>query len=185
MSKMGSHCSFGHLKHKLWPKEGLGVELPGVRQFWLPTTKSRESTRHTWLQKTCDIPLERSQRDLQLCFRRRVDRRSVSKVMKLQSCGSPENARFRDSHAGVPGVPGQNGHLDATPATSHKVYYKGEVVRFPRGGGRCWLPHQGSMVVAYSRAKDVVSPSESRSPWLVPTPKECKWILTNSCWFVM
>jgi len=23
MSKMGSHCSFGHLKHKLWPKEGL------------------------------------------------------------------------------------------------------------------------------------------------------------------
>jgi hypothetical protein len=22
MSKMGSHCSFGHLKHKLWPKEG-------------------------------------------------------------------------------------------------------------------------------------------------------------------
>jgi hypothetical protein len=28
MSKMGSHYSFGHLKHKLWPKEGLGVELP-------------------------------------------------------------------------------------------------------------------------------------------------------------
>jgi hypothetical protein len=21
-------CSFGHLKHKLWPKEGPGVELP-------------------------------------------------------------------------------------------------------------------------------------------------------------
>ncbi len=28
MSKMGSHCSFGHLKHKLWPKEGQGVKLP-------------------------------------------------------------------------------------------------------------------------------------------------------------
>jgi hypothetical protein len=25
MSKMGLHCSFGHLKHKLWPKEGSGV----------------------------------------------------------------------------------------------------------------------------------------------------------------
>jgi len=25
---MGSHCSFGHLKHKLWPKEGPGVKLP-------------------------------------------------------------------------------------------------------------------------------------------------------------
>jgi len=28
MSKMGSHFSFGHLKHKLWPKEGPGVKLP-------------------------------------------------------------------------------------------------------------------------------------------------------------
>jgi len=28
MSKMGSYDTFGHLKHKLWPKEGLGVKLP-------------------------------------------------------------------------------------------------------------------------------------------------------------
>jgi len=28
MSKMGLHDSFGYLKHKLWPKEGLGVKLP-------------------------------------------------------------------------------------------------------------------------------------------------------------
>jgi hypothetical protein len=28
MSKMGLHYSFGHLKHKLCPKEGLGVKLP-------------------------------------------------------------------------------------------------------------------------------------------------------------
>jgi len=28
MSTMGSNRSFGHLKHKLWPKEGPGVELP-------------------------------------------------------------------------------------------------------------------------------------------------------------
>jgi len=27
MSKMGSHNSFGHLNHKLWPKEGLGIKL--------------------------------------------------------------------------------------------------------------------------------------------------------------
>jgi hypothetical protein len=27
MSKMGSHCPFGHLKHKLWLKEGLGIKL--------------------------------------------------------------------------------------------------------------------------------------------------------------
>jgi hypothetical protein len=27
MSKMGSHDPFGHLKHKLWPKERLGAKL--------------------------------------------------------------------------------------------------------------------------------------------------------------
>jgi hypothetical protein len=27
MSKMGLHDPFGHLKHKLWPKERLGVKL--------------------------------------------------------------------------------------------------------------------------------------------------------------
>jgi len=27
MSKMGSHDPFGHLKHKLWPKEGPEVKL--------------------------------------------------------------------------------------------------------------------------------------------------------------
>ncbi len=27
LSKMGSHDTFGHLKHKLWPKEGSGVKL--------------------------------------------------------------------------------------------------------------------------------------------------------------
>ncbi len=41
MSEMGSHDPFGHLKHKLWPKEGLGVKLA----VWLPTTKSWELTR--------------------------------------------------------------------------------------------------------------------------------------------
>jgi hypothetical protein len=36
---MGLHDPFGHLKHKLWPKEGLGIKL----LIWLPTTKSWES----------------------------------------------------------------------------------------------------------------------------------------------
>jgi len=80
--------------------------------------------------------------------------------MKLQSRGSPKVARFRDSHAGVPGVPGQKGHLDATPVASHIVYYKGEVVGFPKGEG-AGLPTQGSEVVAYSRARVVVCQSES------------------------
>jgi hypothetical protein len=89
MSKMGSHCSFGHLKHKLWPKEGPGVELSGVRQFWLPTTRSRESTQNTWLQTTCHIPLESSRRELQLCFRPHCNRSFAQEVMHPQSLGSP------------------------------------------------------------------------------------------------
>jgi hypothetical protein len=94
MSKMGSHCSFERLKRKLWPKEGPGVELPGVRQFWLPTTKSRESTRNTWRQTMCDIPLKSSRRELQLCFRLHFDPRSARKVMWLQSAGSPAGRDF-------------------------------------------------------------------------------------------
>jgi hypothetical protein len=94
MSKMGSHCSFGHLNHKLWPKEEPGVELSGVCQFWLPTIKSRESTWNIWLKTTCNIPLERSRRELQLCFRPHFDPRSARKVMGLQSPGSPVGRDF-------------------------------------------------------------------------------------------
>jgi hypothetical protein len=36
---MSSHDPFGHLKHKLWPKEKLGVKLAQISG--LPTTKSQ------------------------------------------------------------------------------------------------------------------------------------------------
>jgi hypothetical protein len=38
MSKMGLHNPFGHLKHKLWPKERSIIKLA----IWLSTTKSLE-----------------------------------------------------------------------------------------------------------------------------------------------
>jgi hypothetical protein len=69
------------LKHKLWPKEGPRVKLP----VWLPTRKSQKSTRFTWLQTTCHIPLESSRWELQLCFGSHFDPRSSRKVMGLQS----------------------------------------------------------------------------------------------------
>jgi len=81
---MGSHCSFGHLKHKLWPKEGLGVKLP----VWLLTTKSQESTWFTRLQTMCNIPLESSRQELQLFFRPHLNSKSNRKVMGFQSRGS-------------------------------------------------------------------------------------------------
>jgi hypothetical protein len=37
MSEMGSNCSFGHLKHKLWSKERSGVKLA----VWLSMTHSQ------------------------------------------------------------------------------------------------------------------------------------------------
>jgi hypothetical protein len=83
MSEMGSHDSFGHLKHKLWPKERMGVKLA----IWLLTTKSRESPRFPHVQVACDILLERFQRGLQLCFELHPNRRFERKIM--------------DSHLGV------------------------------------------------------------------------------------
>jgi hypothetical protein len=124
MSKMGSHCSFGHLKHKLWPSKGPGVKLP----VWLPTIKSQESTRFTWLQTTCHTLLESSRRELQLCFRLHFDSRFSRKIMGLQSLGSPSCRNF-----GSPaGVPGEKSHLDVGPVERSRVYYKGEGDGFPQ-----------------------------------------------------
>jgi hypothetical protein len=98
MFKMVSNDPFGHLKHKLWPKEGLGVKLA----IWLPTTKSQESTWFPCVQVTCDIFLESSQWGLQLCF----NPLSQSEVY-TQSYGAPKLRKsqlweFWDSHLGVP-----------------------------------------------------------------------------------
>jgi hypothetical protein len=55
--KMGLHDPFGHLKHKLWPKERPGVKLA----IWFPTIKSRESARFPCVKVACDILLRRFQ----------------------------------------------------------------------------------------------------------------------------
>jgi hypothetical protein len=87
MSKMGSHDPFGHLKHKLWPKERSGVK-PAI---WFPITKSWELTQFPYVQVACDTLLESFRRGLQLRFRLHPNRRSTHKVRALQSC---ENSNF-------------------------------------------------------------------------------------------
>jgi hypothetical protein len=87
---MGSHDPFGHLKHKLWPKERSRVKLA----IWLPITKSRESTRFPCVKVVCDILLENFWRGLQLYFRPHFNRRSTHKVMGPQSCKSPNVDNF-------------------------------------------------------------------------------------------
>jgi len=90
MSKMASHEPFGHLQHKLWSKEGPGVKLA----VWLPTTKSRESTRFQCVQVKCDTLLESSRGELQLWFRPHPDSSSRREVMSVQSPGSPNRDNF-------------------------------------------------------------------------------------------
>jgi hypothetical protein len=144
MSKMGSYCPFGHLKHKLWPKERSGVKLA----IWLPITKSRESTRCPCVQATCNIPLKSSWQGLQLFFRPHYDRRFTHEVMRPQSCRSPRYCNF--------GTPTWESR-DKKPfgcglVERRKVYYKGE------GGG---FPQVWAMV-------SLVCPGCS---WLVLAPK--------------
>ncbi len=117
MSKMGSHCPFGHLKHKLWPKERSGVKLV----IWFPTTKSQESTQFPCVQATCNTPLERSWPGLQLCFRSHCNQRFTQEVMRLQSHRSPKCGNF-----------GTKSQLDVALVERHKVYYKGEGGGFPQ-----------------------------------------------------
>jgi hypothetical protein len=123
---MGSHRPFGHLRHKLWPKERSGVKWA----IWLPTTKSRESTRFPCVKATCNILLESSWQGLRLCFRPHCNRRSTREVMHLQICGSPSCRNFG---SGLPfGSSTTKSHLDVTPMERCRVYYKGEGGGFPQ-----------------------------------------------------
>jgi len=90
MSKMGLHDSFGHLKHKLWPKERSGVKLT----IWLRTTKSQEFPRFPYMQVTCHISLKSSQRGSQLCFTPHLNLRSEQKIMGPQSRANPNYGNF-------------------------------------------------------------------------------------------
>jgi hypothetical protein len=117
MSKMASHESFGHLQHKLWQKEGPGVKL----LVWLPTTKSRESTRPWCVQRECDTSLKSSQGEIHVCFRPHPTRRAERKVMNLQSPRSPNRDSFRT-----------NNHSDVYAVEWRREYYMGEGGGFPQ-----------------------------------------------------
>jgi len=124
MSKMGLYCSFGHLKHKLWPKEGPGVKLA----VWLPTTKSQESTRFPCVKITCDIPLKSSRRELQLCFRPHSIRGLHAKLWHPKVARVPTLVISR-----LPlGSFETKSHLDVGPVERCRVYYKGEGSDFPQ-----------------------------------------------------
>jgi hypothetical protein len=144
---MGLHDPFGHLKHKLWPKERSGIKLA----VWLLTTKSRESTRFPCVQMVCDISLERSQRGLQFFFRPHFNQRSAHKVMGPKVVGVPNLAISK-----LPfGSFGTKCHLDVGLVERHIVYYKGE------GGG---FPQVQAMVSLVSPNLSVARPNTKSAP---------------------
>jgi hypothetical protein len=145
---MASHWSFGHLQPKLWAKEGPGVKSA----IWLPTTKSRESTRSRCALGECNTELESSRRGLQVWFRPRLDRRPGREARMSQSLGSPKSGQFRDSTLGIPGksVIWVQVRWRGTENTIGRM-----VVAPPEPGPWCVMLVQVSM-------------------WLVPTSNACK-----------
>jgi len=164
MSKMGSHHPFGHLKHKLWPKERPGIKLA----IWFPITKNRELTQFPYVQVACHISLESSQQGYNF-------------ASNFISIGGLHTKLWGSKVAEIPilaisglplGSPGTKSHLDVGFVERHIIYYKGE------GGG---FPQVRAVV-------SLVSPS---CPWLVLTPKVFQLctkhlvlVLCNSLWVV-
>jgi hypothetical protein len=71
-------------------KKGPWVKLT----VWLPTIKSRESTRPWGVYVKCNTPLEISQGELQVCFRPHPNQRSEQRIMNSHSPGSPNQDSF-------------------------------------------------------------------------------------------
>jgi hypothetical protein len=118
---MGSHDPFGHLKHKLWPKERSGVKLA----VWLPTIKSRELTRFPCVWHIIGKDLDESYN-------------FASNLISIRGLHAklwgPKVAGVLT--LGISGLPfGSSGtkcHLDVGVMERHKVYYKGEDDGFPQ-----------------------------------------------------
>jgi len=90
ISKMGLHDPFGHLKHRLWPKERPGIKLA----IWFLTTKSHKLTWFLYVQVVCDISFKFFGWRLQLYFKPHLNQRSVCKVMGPKNCESPNCGSF-------------------------------------------------------------------------------------------
>jgi hypothetical protein len=127
MSKIASHESFGHLQHKLWSKEGPSVKLP----IWLPTTKSRQSTR----PPVCAGRLRHIVGKLSRRATSLPQTSSQSKVWaRSYECPKSRESKptqFRETHLGVPG---QKAIWMWPPWSGAKYTIWGKVVASPKSG---------------------------------------------------
>jgi len=123
MSKMGLHDPFGHLKHKLWPKERSGVKL----SIWLfDSWPLKVGNRHGFL--TCKWCVTYHWKALDMGDNFDLD---------ITSIGGLHTKLWASKIAKVPilgilglqlGSPMTKWHLDASFVAKH------------RDGGRWWLP---------------------------------------------
>jgi hypothetical protein len=147
MSKMTLHEPFGHLQHKLWAKEGLGVKLA----IWLPTTKSWKSTQPWCAQVECDTPLESSWGELQVFFRPHPNQRSELGVMNSQSPGSLNRNSFETSP------------WESRDKKSFRCECRKQTQRILYGG-RWWLPRVRAVVNLVSLKLPVACPNTKSVP---------------------
>jgi hypothetical protein len=124
MFKMGSHDPFGHLKHKLWPKERPKVKLV----IWFPTTKSQESTQFLRVQVACNIPLKSSQWSYNFASDLIFIKSLHTKLWGPKVMGVPTLGISRLPFGNL----GTNCHLDVGLVKRHILYYKGEGGGFPQ-----------------------------------------------------
>jgi hypothetical protein len=94
-------------------------------------TKSQESPWFSCVKMTCNILLEKSWRELQLCFRFHFNRKLAQRVMGLQSCKSLNFKNFETLNLGVPR---QNDIWVQAPWPSTKNTIRGKVVVSPNFG---------------------------------------------------
>jgi hypothetical protein len=138
---------------------------------WLPTTKSRESTRIQRLQVECDMALESSLWKLQDFLKPHPNRRSEQEVMDAQSPGSANRDSF------------------GTPLweSEEKVSFEcslSKELQIILYGGRWWLPpsagrgesNESKLLVACPNTKGVPE-CELTHLWLVLDAGSCNKII--------
>jgi hypothetical protein len=124
---MGSHDPFGHFKHKLWPKEGLGVKLTN----WQIDSQPLKVDNHPDFL-TCKWHSTYQWKNLD---------EGYNFVSDLISIRGLHTKSWAPKVVGVPamgisglplGIPETKWHLGAGPVARHRVHYKGEGGGFPQ-----------------------------------------------------
>jgi hypothetical protein len=141
---MALHEPFRHLQDKLWSKEGPGVKLA----IWLPTTKSRESTR----TGVCRWSVTRHWKTLEESYKFASDLIPIRDLSWELWASKVSGVQIGTVLGLLLGSLGTKSHSDVGTVEQRREYYVGE------GGG-------------FPRVQAVVSQANMCCPWLVPTPR--------------